>query len=57
MSLVYTIKFDKYNELLVHNSDQESLPPPPHPPPMKFFTLMQNKFISCTYALILMSFC
>lgn len=26
MSLVYTIKFDKYNELLVHNSDQESLP-------------------------------
>lgn len=26
MSLVYTIKFDKYNELLVHNLDQESLP-------------------------------
>lgn len=26
MSLVYTIKFDKYNELHVHNSDHESLP-------------------------------
>lgn len=26
MSLFYTIKFDKYYELLVHNSDQESLP-------------------------------